>query len=339
MNLKAVEAAGAPRSTDELSHRPDNQGAARFEVVTFALASFYQRDVFARHYQAHGASAVTIYLDQPALLGLERPGVRTIVCDEAFWRARTGRRPTRIEDRQMAVYKDAYASASETWMLFVDIDEFIVSPSPLADIFSATAPESPSVVFPTVEAVFGPDDDPALEFGASYLRKSLKRPWASLLPPLIYGARGGLFTRGLLGHAMGKHALRTGLKAVDIDIHETKRGGVPLSATRARDDRGRAAWLAHFDAMSFEQWRLKWRHRQATGDIGDVGRKRRAQFDAFVEAQARGAEAALFSALYTLTPWQVRALRALRLLAENPLALHRDDRRSPAADAAARSSR
>lgn len=289
-----------------------------FEVTTLALAPPEHLRLFADHYLSLGAARVRIYLDRETPRPPAAPGVDYVACGDDFWRDRCGLRPVKIEDRQTAAYQHAYAAATQAWMLFVDIDEFLLTP-PLEEVFAEAPADCESLIFPTLEAVFGPDDDPRTPYGASCLRRSYGRPWSSVLPPLIYGARGGMFTRGLLGHAMGKHALRTGLTDVQIDIHESKRDGAPLPGRRARGRGRQPAWLVHYDAIDGDHWREKWRRRQDSGDVGEVGRKRMLQYDAFVQARAAGTEEALFRSLYALSRSQRRALKMLGLARTNPL--------------------
>ena len=52
----------------------------------------------------------------------------------------------------------------------------------------------------------------------------------------------------------------------------------------------------------------------AAGDTAEMGRRRRRQQAAYVEARQAGKEAALFGDLYALRPWQQTVLRRLGLL-------------------------
>ena len=88
-----------------------------------------------------------------------------------------------------------------------------------------------------------------------------------------------------------------------------------MKAARARDPgTGRTVWLLHYDAIGLEVWRAKWDRRVAAGDTAEMGRRRRRQQAAYVEARQAGKEAALFGDLYALRPWQQTVLRRLGLL-------------------------
>lgn len=290
---------------------------ADFEVVALVLAPEHHVAIFAAHYLRQGADRIRIFFDgSPPEMTLP-PQVEIIACDDSFWRGHGLERPVLFDDRQIFLYDLAYRTATLAWAMFVDIDEFVVGGASIAQVLDGVPADRESVIFPTAEAVYGPDDDLKREYGQSYLRKSYGRPWASVLPPLIYGGYGELFARGLLGHPMGKHAVRVGIADIRADVHESKRAGVPLDAVRARDDRGRTVYLAHYDAIGLDHWRLKWERRVSSGDIGNVGRKRKRQAVLFSEAAARDEVTALFAGLYGLTPRQVGLLRGLNLLLEN----------------------
>lgn len=290
---------------------------ADFEVVALVLAPERHVAIFAAHYLRQGTERIRIFFDgSPPEMTLP-PQVEIIACDDAFWREHGLERPVLFDDRQIFLYDLAYRTATSAWAMFVDIDEFVVGGASIAQVLDGVPADRESVIFPTAEAVYGPDDDLNREYGQSYLRKSYGRPWASVLPPLIYGGYGELFARGLLGHPMGKHAVRVGIADIRAGVHESKRAEVPLDAALARDGRGRTVYLAHYDAIGLDHWRLKWERRVSSGDIGDVGRKRKRQAELFSQAEAGGEAAVMFNALYGLTARQARLLRVLNLLLDN----------------------
>ena len=125
--------------------------------------------------------------------------------------------------------------------------------------------------------------------------------------------------RGLLGHHMGKYAVRRGLDCTTPCIHEAKRNEVPLKAARLRDPRtNRPVWLLHYDAISLDAWRAKWDRRLAAGDTVEIGRRRCRQQATYAAARETGGECALFSRLYSMNRVQEAALRVLGLLLDIP---------------------
>lgn len=288
-----------------------------FEVVAMALAPARHLAAFADHYRAKAAARIRIYFDgdpapDPAEVGLDPADL--IVCDPAFWAARGGR-PQVVEERQRVVYADAYASLTADWLLVVDIDEMILGDVDVPAVLGAVAAEREAVIFPSVEAVWRNGDDLTREYGTRLARKPYNGPFSDQFADLIYPGRGSFFVRGLLAHHMGKHAVRRGLADIMVCIHESKRDDQPLKAARARDPKtGCTAWLLHHDAIGLDAWRAKWDRRVAAGDTAEMGRRRRRQQAAYVEARRAGEEAKLFADLYALKPWQQAVLRRLGLL-------------------------
>lgn len=290
---------------------------ARFDVVALVLAPPEHIRAFCDHHLAQGAERIRLYLDADIPTPPVSSAVEVAVCDDAFWRAHGGRRPASIDDRQLVVYAEAYRATTADWLLVVDVDELIHGEAVVPEVLASASPAAATVIFPSAEAVYGPGDRLGEPYGQSLLRLPYGRPFSSVLPPLIYGEAGGAFTRGLLGHAMGKHAVRTGLTDILVDIHESKRDDVALPAARARDAKGRTVRLAHYDAIGLDHWRDKWDRRVQSGDTGAVGRKRQAQLRTYAESRAAGREAELFRALYALSRGQVTALRGIGRLIDN----------------------
>lgn len=284
---------------------------AKFEVVALALAPERHIATFIAHYRRRGADRIRVFFDGETALAGDFEGAEVIACDDGFWRD-LGVRPDSVENRQRAVYDLAYRTADADWLLVVDIDEFILGEGSLPDLLDTIEPGRESVIFPTVEAVYDTRHDLSQEYGAAFFRKSYGKPFSSILPHLIYPGCGGFFTKGLLGHDMGKHAVRTGLEGVEVDIHESKRGGVPFQAVQTR-----SLLLAHYDAISLDQWRAKWDRRLAVQDTMEMGRKRSLQSTIYSRARRLGAEVELFRRIYVVGGFQTFVLRSLNLIIPN----------------------
>lgn len=295
----------------------------RFDVVAMALAPERHIGVFVDQYRARGAQRVRVYFDGPACAAPQPKAVglsddELILCDDAFWAARGGR-PASVEARQRIVYADAYRDLKADWLVVVDIDELIFGPVDLAAALQAVPAGRDLAIFPTVEAVWRAGDDLNREYGAVLARKSYSGPGWSELGHLLYPGAGAFFVRGLLGHHMGKYALRRGLDCATPCIHEAKRNEVPLKAARPRDPRtGRPVRLLHYDAISLDAWRAKWDRRLTAGDTVEIGRRRRRQQATYAAARDTGGERALFARLYSLTRLQEAVLRGLGLLLDIP---------------------
>lgn len=288
-----------------------------------ALAPERHVAVFVDHYRRRGAARVRVYFDGPAADAPRAKAVgladdELVICDDAFWAARGGR-PASVEARQRRIYADAYRALSADWLVVVDIDELIFGPVDLAAALKTVPASRDLAIFPTVEAVWHAGDDLNRDYGAVLARKSYSGPFWSELSHLLYPGAGTFFVRGLLGHHMGKYAVRRGLDGVSPCIHEAKRGEVPLKAAQARDPRtGQAVRLLHYDAISLDAWRAKWDRRLAVGDTAEIGRRRRRQQATYAAMRRNGDEASLFARLYALNPLQESVLRRLGLLLDIP---------------------
>lgn len=286
-----------------------------FEVVAMVLAPAQQIATFTAHYRRRGADRIRIFYDGPEAPVGDFDGAQVVLCDDDFWRGLGVERPLGVEDRQRAIYNYAYGTARAEWFLVVDVDEFILGDDEIGALLERIGPDRESVIFGSVEAVYSVGSDMTREYNASYFRKPYGRPFCSILPHMITPGIGGCFTKGLLGHFMGKHAVRTGIGDIKIDIHESKRNGQPLKALVIGPKvTPRPLYLAHFDAISFEQWRQKWDRRIAKRDVMEVGRKRNLQFDLFAAARQRGEERDLYQKLYALNGPQLLVLRCFNLI-------------------------
>ena len=288
---------------------------ATFEVVAMVLAPERHIAAFTAHYRRRGADRIRIFFDGPEAPKGDFHGAEVVLCNDDFWTARGVTRPHGVEDRQRVIYNHAYGTARADWLLVVDVDEFILGDEEIGALLERIEPSRESVIFGSVEATYSHRDDMTGEYGASFFRKPYGRPFCSVLPHLVTPGVGGCFTKGLLGHFMGKHAVRTGITDIKVDIHESKRDGQPLDALIIGPGvTPRPLYLAHYDAISFQQWRDKWDRRVAKRDVLEVGRKRNLQFDLFAAARQRGAELDLFKKLYAVNGLQLFVLRCFNLI-------------------------
>jgi hypothetical protein len=285
-----------------------------FQVLTLALCEPSLLDRFIRYYLAQGATLVRIFHDGNTTYRHASPKVENIECDDTFWTALGMVRPAGVEARQRAIYQHAYAACAQDWCLIVDIDEYVFGPDSLSAYFATMDPTVEAVRFGSAEAVFadGAVDQP---FGGEVFRTPLPRYLAPIVSRFVYGRYGGVFIRGLMGHARGKEALRRGLGAVDIDIHHAQIGGRFLHEHDATSLDG--FWLAHYDAIDFSQWCEKCVRRLEMGDALEMGHKRERQIAFFRECRSMDERKQLFRGLYCISPWKRSVLRALGYLLTN----------------------
>jgi hypothetical protein len=288
---------------------------ASFEVVAMALAPWRHLQAFSEYYFRLGASRVRIYHDG-RLENKPVPGrLELTECDQEFWSKANVKRPAAIEDRQRVVYNLAYQTTVSDWILVVDIDEFVFGNGSLLGVLDKASSGYGVVRFGSAEAVFRDGEDICDDYRASVFRKPYNRYLAAVLPHLLYPGLGHVFIRGLLGHSRGKQAIRAGIKGLSVDIHDAHCEGKPIREYDA-SRHSPHLYLGHYDAMSFVQWREKWKRRVIAQDTKEMGRKRETQLELYAKAAANKTEETLFRRLYCLNRLQLGVLRSLDLVIE-----------------------
>lgn len=219
---------------------------------------------FVSHYLDLGATEVHLFIDDPEQPGLETlskiDGVRLTICDAAYWRKLSGKRPDGHVMRQLRNANFAYEMCRTGWFFFCDADEFFVSDTPVSELLNALPQDVIHCRTAMAERAFRAEQ-PQVGIFDGVLRIPVKQPKKTL--PQIYDVLADMTTRGLLGHVIGKSFVRAGRHDQRIRIH------FPVPMDKAEEDRLRAAgelkagpeleggWLVHFDGMTRLHWRLK----------------------------------------------------------------------------------
>jgi hypothetical protein len=292
---------------------------ASFEVVAMALAPWRHLAIFSEYYLRMGANRVRIFFDGMLENEDHSHDYEVIECNEQFWINLGVRRPAIVEDRQRAIYGLAYLTATSDWILIVDIDEFVFGDVSLLDAFRIAGDNNYDCIrFSSAEAVFGEGDDISKEYGARFFRKSYNKYLAAILPHFLYPGLGHVFIRGLLGHAIGKQAVRSGIRNISLNIHHAHcEGKLFREFDISSSSPGRRLLLAHYDAISFDQWSEKWERRLSAQDTAEMGSKRKKQFDLYIKAAMTHNEEILFRRLYSINTVQLGVLRALNLVVDD----------------------
>lgn len=242
---------------------------------------------------AAGARALHLYFDDPADPVAEAasrlPGVQVTRCDAAFWAAHpSGGRPGPVTARQSWCATRAYAAAAVDWLLHLDADEFLAG-APLGPELARHAGLGGAVVIPVRERVYAGAVPQALFGGLFRIPQPPARQRHPLLAPLA-----DLAPQGVLGHALGKSASRTGL-ALRIDCHFPK---TAEGADRVPRIAAEGPVLLHFDGLTPAHWLAKQRARLARpAQAGALGPHRQAQIAALA---ACGGDPAAERALHDL---------------------------------------
>ncbi|WP_138470123.1 glycosyltransferase family 2 protein [Poseidonocella sp. HB161398] len=287
---------------------------ASYSVVIIANESEEVMQRVLGHYLAQPLERLYLFWDGPAAQApaAADPRLELVLCDAAFWAKASGGLPASIEEKQDVVYRRAAAGCGSDWLLVVDADEFLIAPRPLGEILAAVPEEVEAVRLPNAEAVWGPGDRFGEAFASSYFRRPF--PSRAFLPlrPLLYGRLGRLMHAGLAGHAHGKSALRPGRAYDRIGCHAPQRGGRPVARPAAELLPAPLPLIAHYDAVSLERWREKFRRRYSGDTLAaNMRGQRQGQVEMIRRAAAQSDEAAarLCRGLYGLGRVQYAVLR------------------------------
>ena len=213
---------------------------------------------FAAYHLEQGAHRLYIYLDDDnaaAYAPLKaHPKVRVQVCDAAHWKRLAGKRPSKHQVRQTLNATHAYNRRVEVdWLIHMDVDEFLVPQSPVADVLDRVPDTVTSARVRPMELLGGSTTAYKAFIPANGARRALVNH--------IYPTFGAHLKGGYLSHVAGKLFVRTGLDDMYIRIHNAYQAEVmlPDAAELVQSD------LAHAHAKSWDGWRAAYAYRVAQG--------------------------------------------------------------------------
>lgn len=210
---------------------------------------------FAAHHLDIGAQRLFLYLDDPDQDGFDllktHPKIRPVLCDDAWW---NGKRPQKHQVRQTHNATHAYNRRSGVdWIIHMDVDEFLVSDRPVADILSDQPGDTPIARVRPMEQLAGD--------GTAFKAFIPNGPDRIRTVAALYPTYGIHLKGGFLSHLAGKVFVRTGLDDVRVQIHNVFQNNEMLSGPE--DTQG--IELAHCHAKSWEDWYAAYRFRMEKG--------------------------------------------------------------------------
>lgn len=218
------------------------------------------RDVlsFAAYHLEAGAHRLYLYLDAPnpqAFAQLDaHPKIRVTTCDAKYWKQRKRDRPDTHQVRQTANASHAYNRRAEVdWLIHMDVDEFLVSDAPVAEILSARPAAPDATRIRPMEQLAG---------DASAFKAFVPNgPDRARIIAQLYPTYGAYLKGGFLSHLAGKVFVRTGLPNIHVRIHNIFQDGKMMAC----HDRQDGIDLAHAHAKSWEDWIAAYRYRVTKG--------------------------------------------------------------------------
>lgn len=211
---------------------------------------------FVAHHVELGAHRVYIYLDAPddtAFAPLKaHPKVRVTRCDDNYW-SQHKRRPKKHQVRQSANASHAYRRSELDWLAHIDVDEFLWTPTPVADRL-ADLPETAlcARLYPA-EALAGD--------GTAFKTVPRPRERRQAITERLYPTFGRFLNGGFLSHVEGKLFLRTGLADIQFRIHNVFQDELKNPGEVPLDD----IILCHLHAKSWEDFIAAYRFRLERG--------------------------------------------------------------------------
>lgn len=301
----------------------------RWGVVSTIKAPLKQIQDFAAWHLEQGAHRLYIYLDAPdpeALNVLKsHPKIRVRQTDDAYWNKRNGR-PKKHQVRQRQNARHANNRKVEVdWMIHIDVDEFLMPATPLAEQLGALPPDVLCARIRPIEALApGSVAAPGETLFKAFELNLRKRAAAS---DACFPNFGQHLICGFISHAVGKMAYRTGLKGLDIKIHNVALDGVENPGQQELT----GTELAHFHTIDWAHFRDEFRFRLSQGsyraELNPQVRHREGALslhDLFRHIDATEGEAGLrffFDDVCTATPELCARLEAHGLLRRHVLPL------------------
>lgn len=309
------------RTTLHVPRKLVNTDAATIRWGTVTLTNAPLTDIarFAAHHLEIGAARVSIYLDDPNQDAKEfltrNPAISVTTCDDAWWALQKKPRMKAHQMRQVWCATQCYNTTELDWLANIDIDEFILPKTPLAETLAAVQRDKAALVLEPVELLANSHPE---QFR---LTPSMANEDKAVLAQL-YPTFGNYLRGGFLGHVEGKLITRRGLGGVRLGLHQLAYSGANVENV----DHSDRVYLGHAHAPSWESFRGHLQYRMAKGSY----RKAETDIEAFklrdvleflIESEGEVGLRNFFDEVCAATPELVDRLRAAGMLYEHPLNL------------------
>lgn len=229
----------------------------RWGIVSTVKAPLRKIAEFIAFHLDLGAHRIRIHLDVPDLAIADRlahPRVRFTQCDDRYWQGKPNRARTTHQRRQMFNAARTYRMSKLDWLIHIDVDEFVLSPRPLANLLAEVEPDASHIELPPVEMMDGSEDP-----------QHFKRPASKTVLRTIYPLFGEHVPGGFIGTRSPKIAARTKMPNVRLGIHALHYSGQPVSATASLP----GVELGHAHAPDFKTFKQHLTYRLSKGSYHD----------------------------------------------------------------------
>ncbi len=214
---------------------------------------------FAAYHLELGAHRIHIYLDdgnREAFLALKaHPKIRVSRCGGNYWgKINNNKRPKTHQVRQILNATHAYNKRNEVeWLAHIDVDEFLWPEGNLQGILEQLPPQVHSARIRPMELLSGS----TTAYKAFIDTPDTRREIVDRLYPQF----GEFFDGGFLSHIAGKLFIRTGMRNLDVKIHNVFLGDQKNPGPHEL----KSVALCHNHAKSWDDWIGTYRYRLEQG--------------------------------------------------------------------------
>ena len=140
-----------------------NDKCPTWSIVTTCSEPKAVLERFVAHHLSLEVKEIFLFFDNPTDLAIERlsqvPRLTVVPCDEAYWRARKGGRPS--DHRQRQIYNANYAARNlltSDWLANIDTDEYLFprNAQSISEMLADTPDEFNAVRVLPAEHIFNP---------------------------------------------------------------------------------------------------------------------------------------------------------------------------------------
>ena len=241
---------------------PSDPNTLKWGTVSTIKAPIGHIARFAAWHLDAGAAHLHIHLDVPDTRIAERlahPQITFTQCDDAYWATAPDKARQTHQMRQAYNATRSYRASELDWLAHIDVDEFLLSKTPLALRLATARHDAPFVRIHPVE-LMADNADPFN--GTVYFkrtRKHAKQPKSVL--GTIYPTFGAYVPEGFISYSGGKNIARTGIPNARIGIHATMQNGVRLSGGELMPD----ITIGHAHAPTWATFKAHFDYRLSKG--------------------------------------------------------------------------
>jgi len=234
----------------------------RWGIVSTIRAPLGEIARFAAFHLDLGAAEVNVFLDVPDARTADyfagHAKVRITLCDDAYWDTKPKKARSTHQLRQAFNASRCYRNSELDWLAHIDVDEFLLSPDPIAQSLANAPPNAAFIRIRPAEMLAQPDP----WIGLSHFK--LTRQEVGLSKSRIadfYPEFGPHIGDGFLSYVGGKNIARTGLANIRLGIHHLSQHGTHVSNGHILTN----THIGHAHAPSWEVFRQHIDYRMAKG--------------------------------------------------------------------------